>query len=76
MLSLENKQQIQVKFGLALRKALKLKKLGLRQFALEADMEYSHVQRIAAGKVNLELTTIITIAKGLKMTPAELFSLY
>jgi transcriptional regulator with XRE-family HTH domain len=73
---MEGKQQIQIKFGTALKKALKLKKLSLREFALEADMEYSHVQRIAAGKVNLELTTIITIAKGLHMTPEELFSFY
>ncbi len=71
-----SKTQIQENFGIALKKAIKLRKLSLRKLAAEADMEYSHVQRIAAGKVNLELTTIIAIAEGLKMTPSELFDLY
>ena len=73
---MESKQQIQVKFGEALKKASKLKKLSLHKLAAEADMEYAHVQRIAAGKVNLELTTIVSLATGLGMTPAELFSFY
>jgi len=73
---MDSKAQIQVKFGTALRKILKLKKLSLHTLAAEADMEYAHVQRIAAGKVNLELSTIITLANGLKMSPAELFSYY
>ena len=73
---MDSKAQIQIKFGTALKKILKLKRLSLHTLAAEADMEYAHIQRIAAGKVNLELSTIITIANGLKMTPSELFSFY
>jgi transcriptional regulator with XRE-family HTH domain len=73
---MNSKTQIQTKFGVALKKALKSKNMSLRQFASEADMEYSHVQRIAAGKVNLALSTIVALAEGLGITPAELFELY
>jgi transcriptional regulator with XRE-family HTH domain len=73
---MDGKKEIQAKFGSALKKALKQKKLSLRKLAIEADMEYAHVQRIATGKVNLELTTIIALSNGLKITPEELFSFY
>lgn len=55
---------------------MKAKGLSLHQLAAEADLEYAHVQRIASGKVNLELTTVIALADGLGMTPVELFSYY
>jgi transcriptional regulator with XRE-family HTH domain len=70
------KAQHQVKFSVALKKAMKTRQLSLRQLALEADLEYAHVQRIAAGKVNLELSTIVALADGLNMTVAELFGFY
>jgi transcriptional regulator with XRE-family HTH domain len=73
---MKGKESIQTRFGSALKKAMKARKMSLHQLAAEADLEYAHVQRIAAGKVNLELTTIIALASGLEMTPAELFSYF
>jgi transcriptional regulator with XRE-family HTH domain len=73
---MKGKESIQLRFGSALKKAMKAKKMSLHQLAAEADLEYAHVQRIATGKVNLELTTIIALANGLKMSPVELFSYY
>jgi len=73
---MKGKESIQIKFGHALKKAMKAKGLSLHQLAAEADLEYAHVQRIASGKVNLELTTVIALADGLGMTPVELFSYY
>jgi transcriptional regulator with XRE-family HTH domain len=73
---MEDKAEIQARFGKAVKKALKDRQLTLRKLALEADMEYAHLQRIATGKVNLELSTIISISRGLKMTPSELFRYY
>ena len=44
-------------------------KLSHRQFALQSNLEYSHVQRITKGKVDLTLTTIVALAKGLEISP-------
>jgi hypothetical protein len=44
----------------------------LRQLAIRSGLEYSHVQRIAKGKVDLALTTIISLANGLELKPAQL----
>jgi hypothetical protein len=44
----------------------------MRKFAELSGMEYSHIQRIAAGKVNLALSSIISLAEGLDFNFAEL----
>jgi transcriptional regulator with XRE-family HTH domain len=73
---MKGKETIQIRFGNGLKKAMKAKSINLRQLANEADLEYAHVQRIATGKVNLELTTIIELASGLGMSPSDLLSFY
>jgi transcriptional regulator with XRE-family HTH domain len=73
---MKSKESIKSKFGAALKKAIKARKTSLHKLATDAGMEYAHVQRIAAGKVNPELTSIISLAEGLNMTPAELFGFY
>jgi transcriptional regulator with XRE-family HTH domain len=73
---MDNKIELQQRFGMALKKAMKKNKLSLRKLAIESDLEYAHVQRIAAGKVNLEFSTIVALCEGLNMTLSELFSHY
>jgi transcriptional regulator with XRE-family HTH domain len=73
---MKSKESIKSKFGTALKKAIKARKTSLHKLAADADMEYAHVQRIAAGKVNPELTTIISLAEGLNMTLSQLFEFY
>lgn len=70
---MESKAKIQERFARALKTAIKEKKLTLRRLAIESDLEYAHVQRIASGKVNLELTTIVALCEGLNITPDQLF---
>ncbi len=47
-------------------------KLSLRQLAAKSGLEYSQVQRISKGQVDLAMTTIIALATGLEMNPKEL----
>jgi transcriptional regulator with XRE-family HTH domain len=74
--AMESKEQKQEKFANAVLKAAQEKNLSLRKLAAASGLEYSQVQRICKGKVNLALSTIISLAEGLEITPAELFSYY
>ncbi|MFA6275793.1 MAG: helix-turn-helix transcriptional regulator [Pedobacter sp.] len=47
-------------------------KNSLRAFATRSGLESSHVQRIMKGKVDVAMTTIFSLAEGLKIKPKEL----
>ncbi|KQC02042.1 helix-turn-helix transcriptional regulator [Pedobacter sp. Hv1] len=47
-------------------------KPSLRQLSVRADLEYSQVQRISKGQVDLALTTIVALAQGLEVEPSKL----
>lgn len=59
-------------FGKHLTQIRKERRLSIHQLALACDMEYSHLQRIEKGKVNIALTTLLTIAQGLELSPEKL----
>ena len=48
------------------------KKLGVREFALIADIEHHQLINIEKGRVDIRLTTLIKIAKGLGVEAKEL----
>lgn len=73
---MENKVEIQARFGEALLKLIEQKGLSLRKLALASELEYAHVQRISKGKVNLELSSVIALCKGLQITPVQFFEIY
>lgn len=72
------KAETKLKFGnhlLVLLKAYGEKnnvKPSLRQLSVRAGLEYSHVQRISKGEVDLALTTIVSLAQGLELSPSAL----
>ena len=70
------KDENQQKFAEAVLKAAEGKDLSLRKLAAASGLEFSQVQRITKGKVNLALSTIIALAEGLEITPSELFKYY
>ena len=70
---MEEREQIQQRFATALLRAAEEKNLSLRKLAAASGLEYSQVQRISKGKVNLSLSTIVALAEGLEMSLAELF---
>lgn len=71
---MESKEQILQRFAEAVVDAAKEKNLSLRKLAASSGLEYSQVQRITKGKVNIALTTVIALCEGLEISPAELFS--
>ncbi|MFZ6024421.1 MAG: helix-turn-helix domain-containing protein [Bacteroidota bacterium] len=60
-------------FGKHLTQIRKERGLSIHQLALACDMEYSHLQRIEKGKVDIALTTLFSISQGLELSPEELF---
>jgi predicted transcriptional regulator len=76
------KEEIKEKFGAHLLKLLEEygKEKGvtpsLRKLATRSELEYSNVQRISKGQVDLALTTIISLAKGLDVKPKDLLDFF
>ncbi|WP_374760200.1 helix-turn-helix domain-containing protein [Dyadobacter pollutisoli] len=71
---MDNKDIILQQFANAVLVSAKQRNLSLRKLAAASGLEYSQVQRITKGKVNLALTTIISLCEGLEISPSELFS--
>lgn len=71
MNNLRNQQELD-DFGAKLNKLRVSKNLTLEQLAFESEMELSQVHRIEKGKINPTLTTLNALARGLKISLAEL----
>ena len=69
---MERKEKIKVNFGQNLQKLRLAKDLSIRGLAGRSGLEYSQVQRIENGKVNVALTTVYALAEGLEITPDQL----
>jgi transcriptional regulator with XRE-family HTH domain len=65
-------QETLTKFGIRLKEIRNRRGLTLEQLAFDADIELSQVHRVEKGKINPTLTTLIALAKGLRITLAEL----
>ncbi len=70
----DEKELIKLRFAVGLEKARG--ENSLRGLASDSQLESAHVQRIAAGKVDTVLTTLISLAEGLCLTFAELATYY
>ena len=66
------KEKALAKFAAHLKKLREAQEISIRELAVRSDLEYSQVQRIEKGKVNLSLTTILALADGLNVTPDTL----
>ena len=71
MNNLRNQQELD-EFGAKLNSLRVSKNLTLEQLAFESEMETSQVHRIEKGKINPTLTTLHALARGLKISLAEL----
>ncbi len=69
---MDNKETIKKKFGENLTVLRENKGISIRELSARANLEYSQVQRIEKGKVNLSLTTVIALADGLDIMPKKL----
>jgi len=60
-------------FGKQLRKLREGKGISMRQFAIEADIEYSQLSKIERGVINTTISTVLVLAKALDIEVSELF---
>lgn len=47
--------------------------LSYRQLAQRCDIDHSNISKIEKGEVNITLSTILELSKGLKLQPKQLF---
>jgi len=71
---MDRKEEALRQFGRHLAALRQQKNLSIRELADAAGLEFRQVQQIEEGKVNLLFTTLIALAKGLKVTPDQLLS--
>jgi len=60
-------------FGVRLQFLREEKQLSLRQVAQNCEIDYSDISKIEKGLRNIQLSTIVELAKGLDVHPQELF---
>lgn len=65
-------EKILKELGNNLKKIRKSKKWSIRKLALEADMDWSGINRIEKGQSNPTATTLYALAAALKIDPREL----
>lgn len=63
------KEKVLMQFACNLKKLREEQGISIRELAVRSDLEYSQVQRIEKGKVNIALTTVIALAEGLGVSP-------
>lgn len=64
--------KMNVRFGEHLKSVRKRKGLSLRRLAELCNMDNSNISKIEHGKFDIQLSTIIELAKGLDVHPREL----
>lgn len=66
-------KEFQVLFGKQVEKFRTEKNLSYRQLAQRCEIDHSNISKIEKGEINVRLTTILELAKGLEKQPKELF---
>jgi transcriptional regulator with XRE-family HTH domain len=64
---MNGKEKILLRFATHLTRLRRERGLSIRQLAASSGLEYSQVQRIEKGKVNLAFTTLVALAQGLDL---------
>ncbi|AXP80421.1 anaerobic benzoate catabolism transcriptional regulator [Mariniflexile rhizosphaerae] len=73
MFSNFHKNQLQIFLGKRVYELRKEKKLSLRELAQRCDIDHSDIAKYEKGEINIQLTTIFELARGLNVHPKELF---
>lgn len=69
-----NGKEFQVLFGKQVEKFRTEKNLSYRQLAQRCEIDHSNISKIEKGEINVRLTTILELAKGLEKQPKELLN--
>ncbi len=67
------KLKFQYLLGLRVKKIRLDKKLSLRKLSQKCDLDFSDISKYEKGEINLQLSSIFELAKGLEVHPKELF---
>lgn len=67
-------KEFQVLFGKQVEKFRTEKNLSYRQLAQRCEIDHSNISKIEKGEINVRLTTILELAKGLEKQPKELLN--
>ncbi len=73
MVILDDKNEFLRLFGERLGHFRTEQKLSFRELALNCNLDHSDIRKIEKGKRNIQLSTILELAKGLDIHPKELF---
>lgn len=68
-----NKREVLLLFGKHIESLRKNQNLSLRQLAQRCDVDFSEISKIEKGERNIQITTVIELAKGLGVSAKELF---
>lgn len=67
------KEEFQKSFGKQLEQLRLGQNLSYRQLAQRCDIDHSTISKIEKGEINIQLSTILQLTKGLALQPHELF---
>jgi transcriptional regulator with XRE-family HTH domain len=73
MVIFDDKNEFLHLFGKRLEYFRKEQNLSFRQLAQNCNLDHSDIRKIEKGKRNIQLSTILELAKGLGIHPKELF---
>ena len=73
MTKTQSKTEFQASFGKQIEKLRTQQNLSFRQLAQRCDIDFSNISKIEKGEINIQLGTILELAKGLNVLPKELF---
>jgi transcriptional regulator with XRE-family HTH domain len=68
------KDQLQLFLGKRVYELRKAKKLSLRELAQRCDIDHSDIGKYEKGEINIKITTVYELARGLEVHPKELFN--
>jgi len=68
-----SKIEFQKSFGEQIERLRTEQNLSFRQLAQRCDLDYSDISKIEKGERNIQLSTVLQLAKGLGIHPKKLF---
>lgn len=69
----KNRSDFQIIFGKQIERLRTSQNLSLRQLAQRCDLDYSDIAKYEKGEINIKLTTVYELIKGLQLSPKEVF---
>lgn len=68
----EKDSRILIKFGEQVAKLRNAKNLSLRELSARCNMDHADISRVEKGKLNISVTTLVDLARGLNMHQKKL----